>query len=245
MRTVTTVGAIAAGLFMCVGARATDDDYPRLATMSLASGPRQIQVSCEPTKQSSPRPRIHCKFTTVDVSAPSPLPAIDEKEIAAAVARMQAQVRKDPVTFWKTCGPSSESDLPPDGPDRKFWEAVGAACRAHDVTQLVQVQADYDRQYKAHTCRISQWKAWAQDFEQVDTTTWVANSGPNDDVLCHVSSVQTLSRQSPMLWKYTSVETAPDTTDKTLCAAVQGTHVTEYSWRNARTRDLGCTYLDL
>jgi hypothetical protein len=219
---------------------AKDEDYPSRASVSAVSDASQIIIRCSPIQPPGATPRIRCRFTQMIIKPP-PSPADIEKEIAG----FEALCKRDAATIAKGCA-DQPKELPPDGPERVLHTALDAACRAHSVPQYVQAFADYQRQYEAHTCKLEQVGDWQDDFEKVDANTWISNSGPEG--LCHVSHVLTLwrdSASSSYLWHYRVVETAPTVSDpKSLCTGI-GTQVAEYSWRNIRTRDLGCRYIEM
>jgi hypothetical protein len=243
MRSVVVTGAILLGGALSSEASGGDADYPIGAIISEASEPGSTQITCSPL-ETADRPRIHCSFVQNLIELPKAGAEV-EKEIAEA----EALARNHPAEALKNlCGTSpptqatvQEIESSPDGPERTFNQATVAACRAANFSRALQAYSDFKRQVVAHTCGLIQ-TTWEANFQRVDANTWVAILAAAG--ACHVSYVDTLWKEQgqPLLWNYRQVSTQPDAKKDTFCALSAGTHVYEYSWKNMRTRDLGCRY---
>jgi len=206
-----------------------------------------IQVQCSSLAPGA-RPRIHCDFVGTLIVLPKSAADI-EKEIAEA----ESNVRAHPADALKNvCGASPptqaasrEWEAEPDGPDKTLFQALIAACRSGNAMIALQTYFKFWRQVTSQTCELSQ-TTWEATFERFDANTWISNSGPEG--ACHRTYVETLWREpnKGLLWSYRRVMTQPQAAKgDTICATMAGTHVDEYSWRNNRTRELGCRYFKL
>jgi hypothetical protein len=253
MRTLIVSAATLAAGVATLSASAAGPDYPVFgAFMSKATSPTKVAVSCSALAPSG-RDRVHCTFRQTFVQLPN------VAEIEKGIAETEALVRARPAEVLKSlCGPlpanqakiqaaSKEWDAQPDGPDKTAAQTDITVCRTGNVTQWLQDSTALERQVGEHQCEIFQ-TTWEGTFERVDANTWVSTVGPEGS--CHVSHVDTLWREAGdnLLWSYRQVNTQPEVPDPKgdkFCAVTAGTHVEDFSWRNNRTRDLGCRYLKM